>query len=67
MSKARFTLGVRANVHPKSSISIGSKVEIGPKGFALGVKTEIEKKKFFNLPLVTNKCFTLMALNWPPG
>jgi hypothetical protein len=64
---ARFRLEVRANVQPKSSISIGSKVEISPKGFALGVKAEIEKKKLFNLPLVTNKCFTLMALNWPQG
>jgi hypothetical protein len=38
-SKAHFTLGVRPNVQPKSSIP----VEIGPKGFTLGVKTEIEK------------------------
>jgi hypothetical protein len=28
---ARFTLGVRANVQPKSSIPIGAKVEISPK------------------------------------
>jgi hypothetical protein len=27
-TKARFTLGVRANVQPKSSIPIGAKVEI---------------------------------------
>jgi hypothetical protein len=43
VSKARFTLGVKANVQPKSSIPIGAKVEIGPKGFTLGVKAEIEK------------------------
>jgi hypothetical protein len=34
-AKARFTLGVRANVRPKSSIPIGEKVEISPKGFTL--------------------------------
>jgi hypothetical protein len=28
-----LTLGVRADVQPKSSISIGAKVEIRPKGF----------------------------------
>jgi hypothetical protein len=38
-----FTLGVRPNVQPKSSIPVVAKVEIGPKGFTLGVKTEIEK------------------------
>jgi hypothetical protein len=32
---------VRANVQPKSSIPIGAKVEIKPKGFTLGVKAEI--------------------------
>jgi len=42
-TKACFTLGVRAAVRPKSSIPIGAKVEIGPKGFTLGVKTEIGK------------------------
>jgi hypothetical protein len=31
-SKACFILGVRANVQPKSSIPIGAKVEISPKG-----------------------------------
>jgi hypothetical protein len=34
---------VRANVQPKSSIPIGAKVELNPKGFALGVKAELEK------------------------
>jgi len=43
-SKDRFTLGVRANVQPKSSIPIGAKVEISPKGFTQGVKAEIGKK-----------------------
>ncbi len=59
-TKAHFTQGVKANVQLKSSIPIGAKVEIGHKGFTLGVKAEIEKKKF-NLPQVTNKCWTL----WP--
>jgi hypothetical protein len=36
---------VKANVQPKSNIPIGAKVEIGPKGFTLGVKAQIEKKK----------------------
>jgi hypothetical protein len=31
-----FTLGVRADVQPKSNIPIGAKVEFGPKGFTLG-------------------------------
>jgi len=35
-SKAHFTLGVRADVQPKSNIPIGAKVEIGPKGFPIG-------------------------------
>jgi hypothetical protein len=49
ISKAPFTLGVRDNFQPKSSVPIGAKVEISPKGFTLGVKAEIEKK-LFNLP-----------------
>jgi len=40
---AHFTLGVRAHVQPKSSILIGAKVEISPKGFTLGVTAELEK------------------------
>jgi hypothetical protein len=32
-TKATFTLGVGAHVQPRSSIPIGAKVEIGPKGF----------------------------------
>jgi hypothetical protein len=53
--KACFTLGVTADVQPKPSIPIGAKVEIGPKGFALGVKAEIEEKKLI-CPKATNKC-----------
>jgi hypothetical protein len=32
-----------ANIQPKSSIPIGAKVEISPKGFTLGVKADIER------------------------
>jgi hypothetical protein len=32
-TKTHFTQGVKADVQLKSSISIGAKVEIGPKGF----------------------------------
>jgi hypothetical protein len=44
-----------ANVQPKSSIPIGGKVEINPKGFTRGVKDKLEKS-LFNMPQVTNKC-----------
>jgi hypothetical protein len=47
---AHFTLWVKANVQLKSSIPIGAKVETGPKGFTLGIKAEIEKKKFQSAP-----------------
>jgi hypothetical protein len=40
-SQALFTLGVRADVQPKSSIPIGAKVEISPKGCTLGVNAEL--------------------------
>ncbi len=53
-SKADFTLGVRANVQLKSSIPIGAKVEISPKGFTLGVKAEIEKVFSICHKLLTN-------------
>jgi hypothetical protein len=43
LSKACFTLEVWTDIQPKSSIPIGAKVEISPKGFTLGVKAEIEK------------------------
>jgi hypothetical protein len=36
-----FTLGIKADVQPKSNIPIGSKVEIDPKGCTLEVKVEI--------------------------
>jgi hypothetical protein len=49
-TNAHFTQGVKPNVQLKSSIPIGAKVEISPKGFTLGVKAEIEKIQ------VTNKC-----------
>jgi hypothetical protein len=42
-SKARFTLGVRANIQPKFSIPIGAKVEISLKSFTQGVIADIEK------------------------
>jgi hypothetical protein len=42
-TKTHFTLGVKANIQLKSSIPIGAKVEISPKGFKLGVKAEIQK------------------------
>jgi hypothetical protein len=48
-NKAHFTLGVRANVQPKSSIPIDAKVEISPKGFTLGVKAELYGKKIFSI------------------
>jgi len=40
---AFFTQKVRANVERKSSIPIGAKVEISPKGFKLRLKAKIEK------------------------
>jgi hypothetical protein len=52
-------LWVKANVQPKSSISIGAKVEIGPlKDFTLGVQGWNRKNKNKNsiYPQVTNKC-----------
>jgi hypothetical protein len=48
------TLGVKANLQLKSSIPIGTKVEINPTPFTPGVKAEIEL--IFNLPQVTSKC-----------
>ncbi len=56
--KARFTSGGRVNVQPKSSIPIGAKVEISPKGLKSGVKAEIQKKTF-HCALSTNNCWTL--------
>jgi hypothetical protein len=41
LSKALFTLGVKANVQLKSSITIGAKLEISSNRFTLRVKAEI--------------------------
>jgi hypothetical protein len=65
-SKVSFTLGVRANVQPKSSIPIGAKVEITAQGlYYIRSQGWNRKKELFNLPKVTNKCCTLWALHWP--
>jgi hypothetical protein len=45
-----LSLGVKADVQLKSSIPIGAKVEISPKGFKLGVKAEIGKRQFQSAP-----------------
>jgi len=67
-TKAHFTLGVRANVQPKSSIPIGAKVEISPKGFTVRAKAEIEKK-LFNLPqvLINAELYSLVLSPHPQG
>ncbi len=71
LSLPHFTLGVKAYVQPKSSIPIGVRVEISLKGglFTLGVKGWNRKKKLlFSIcpELLVNKCWTFMALYWPP-
>jgi hypothetical protein len=55
----------RADVQPKSSIPIGAKVEISPKGraFTLGVKAELEKN-LFNLPKVGSNCAPIVYHPW---
>jgi len=63
-SKACFILGVGANVQPKSSIPIGAKVEISPKGFTLWVKAEIEKIFSICPKLLINA--ELYGLVWAP-
>jgi hypothetical protein len=55
LSKALFTLAVKANVQLKSSIPIGAKLEISLNSFTLRVKAEIFLI-IFNLPQVINKC-----------
>jgi len=45
----------RANVQPKSSIPIGEKVKISPKGFTLGVQADVEKN-FSICPKLLIKC-----------
>jgi hypothetical protein len=64
-SQVRFTLGVRANVQPKSSIPICVKVEINPKGFTLIIKVDIEKKNRSTLNYWW--MLNIMALYWPQG
>jgi hypothetical protein len=49
-SKACFILGVGANVQPKSSIPIGAKVEISPKGGLYIMSQGWNRKKKINLP-----------------
>jgi hypothetical protein len=51
MTKACFTLGVRPMVNPNPAFLLVQKFEISPKGFTLGVKSEIEKK-LFTLPQI---------------
>jgi hypothetical protein len=50
--KPPFTLGVRADVQPKSSIPIGAKVEIGPKAEKKGYHRIWETKEI----LVWSNC-----------
>jgi hypothetical protein len=52
-------------VQLKSSIPIGGKVEISPKGLTLGVKAETQNN-IFNLPQVTNNA-ELYCLELAPG
>jgi hypothetical protein len=61
-TKARFTLGVRADVQLKSSFPIGAKVEISPKGFTLGVKAEIQNW----LPKLDGTLFFSLGANTRP-
>jgi hypothetical protein len=61
-TQAHFTLRVWADVQSKSSIPIGSKVEIGPKGFTRRVKTELEKKIYNLLKFLINPNFTGFVL-----
>jgi hypothetical protein len=62
-SKAHLTLGVRADVQPKSSIPIGAKVEISPKGFTVGVKADIENNFSIGLRLIINAEHCPLVLN----
>ncbi len=60
VSKACFTLGVRANVQPKSSIPIGAKSWNWPQGLYTRSQGWNRKETFQSAPS-TNKCWTL----WP--
>jgi hypothetical protein len=42
--------------NPNSAFLLVQKLKSAPKGFTLGGNAEIEKKKLFNQPQVTNKC-----------
>jgi hypothetical protein len=56
-----FTLGIKANVKPKSSNPIHAKKLTSPKGLTIGIK--VSKKTFhptYSLML------DFMALYWPP-
>jgi hypothetical protein len=46
--------------NPNQAFLLVQKLKSSPKGFMLGVKAEY-RNDFFNLPQVTNKCWTL----WP--
>jgi hypothetical protein len=48
ITNAHFTLGVRANVQPKSSNPIHAKIEISPKGFTIEIK--VGRKTFHIAP-----------------
>jgi hypothetical protein len=43
LTKGHFTLGVRTKETQKLRNSIGGELKIGPKGFILGVKTNVYK------------------------
>ncbi len=60
--KASFTLGVRPNVQPKSSISLGAKVEISPTGFTPEVNADREKNFSICPKLLTNAAHYGLAL-----
>ncbi len=62
--KGRFTLGFRAHVPPKSSIPIDAKVEIS-QGLHSSRRQSWNRKKKFNLPHLTNECWTLWPSYWP--
>ncbi len=60
-----LTQGIKAKVQLKSSIPIGAKVEISPKGFTLRIKAEIEK---IYINQSTPSCVSMLsfiALDWP--
>jgi hypothetical protein len=51
-----------AKIAHTSSIPIGAKVEISPKGFPLGVKAEVEKKNSICPKLLINAEFMAQRL-----